>query len=137
MHRESGSEPLDLSQAIESLDEASRALADALAQTLSGQGVDEAAADGTEPSLLMVAWSEREAAFERVVAAAAAGHRPGAADRVRLEEIRSRDEAWMARGGEAAQGLSSARLDLGRRRNAATAHQLRERETPRFIAVKA
>lgn len=136
MPGETGDKTTRLARAIGALDAASIALTDALAKALAGEEGAEAAGNA-EPSALMLAWSDREAAFATVQAAAAAGERPGPADRARLEQVRLRDEAWIAQGGEAAQLLSSARLDLGRRRNAATAHQMRARETPRFVAVKA
>lgn len=79
----------------------------------------------------------REAAFDRLRTLIQAGSRPDPQTRVDLARLRAIDAAMIDASQECSDGILDERQSLARRRSAIQAHATRERDAPRFVAVKA
>ena len=101
------------------------------------EALQESIAREAAPAELVAAFARREIAFDAIREAVAAGGHPNAANRACLARVRALDAAMIEAGRARAAATRDERQELLRRRTAIQAHALREREQPRFVAVRA
>lgn len=139
-----------LGRAVKELLTATEALSESLARTFvvsfteASQEDEFGSESGTESEdvgtglmLLTQAYAAREEAFEAVEAAAAGGAAADAATRSMLNRIAELDREMLKSGAAEFGVVRDALQTISKQRCAVAAHQAREREGPRLIAIKA